>query len=203
MAKGVITNLRRGRARLFSPKTLARFVRHEKGTTAIEFGAVIGPFLGLMFAIIETAIVFFASQTLETATADSARLIMTGQQQSTTVNMTPEQKLAEFKKRLCNASPATGEPAPLLKALFDCSKLVIDVRNYSGFSGADFSKPIDGSGNLINSAQFSPGGQGAIVVVRVMYPWQLWVSGLGFNIADMSGGKRLLVATASFRNEPF
>ncbi len=35
-----------------------------------------------MFAIMETALVFFASQTLETAVADSARLIMTGQAQN-------------------------------------------------------------------------------------------------------------------------
>ena len=34
-----------------------------------------------MFAIMETALVFFASQTMETAVADSARLIMTGQAQ--------------------------------------------------------------------------------------------------------------------------
>ena len=26
---------------------------------------------------------------------------------------------------------------------------------------------------------------------------------LGFNLADMSGGKRLIIATAAFRNEPY
>jgi hypothetical protein len=29
------------------------------------------------------------------------------------------------------------------------------------------------------------------------------VSLLGFNLADMSGGKRLIIATAAFRNEPY
>ena len=41
----------------------------------VEFGLVAVPFLGLTFAILETALVFFAGQTLETAVADSARLI--------------------------------------------------------------------------------------------------------------------------------
>jgi Flp pilus assembly protein TadG len=194
----------RGAARLFRSKTLARFVRHQDGSTVVEFGAVIAPFLGLLFAIIETSIVFFAGQTLETATADSARLIMTGQQQSSNAGKTAADSLADFKSKLCNINPDPNSPnPPLLKALFDCSKLIIDVRNYTTFSSADFSKPIDNNGNLINNAQYSPGGPGAIVVVRVMYPWPLWVSGLGFNLADMSGGNRLLVATATFRNEPY
>jgi Flp pilus assembly protein TadG len=206
MAKGAIKFLVCSAARVLPTRVLARFFRHQSGATAIEFGAVIGPFLALMFAIIETSIVFFAGQTLETATADSARLIMTGQQQSSaTAGQTPAQQLADFKKRLCDPNPGANQPAPLLKALFDCSKLIIDVRSYTTFTSAagDNTKPLDASGNLINNAQYSPGGPGAIVVVRVMYPWPLWVSGLGLNLADMAGSKRLLVATATFRNEPF
>ena len=48
-------------------KTARRLARQEDGTAAIEFGLVALPFLALVFAIIETALVFFASQTLETA----------------------------------------------------------------------------------------------------------------------------------------
>ena len=54
---------------------------------------VAAPFLALMFAIMETAIVFFAGQALETAVADCARLIMTGQAQTQGFNQ------AQFKTR--------------------------------------------------------------------------------------------------------
>lgn len=40
------------------------------------------PFLALLFAIMETGLIFFTGQALETAVADSARLIMTGQAQT-------------------------------------------------------------------------------------------------------------------------
>jgi len=40
-------------------------------------------------------------------------------------------------------------------------------------------------------------------VVRLMYEWPIYVSLLGFNLADMAGGKRLIIATATFRNEPY
>src|SRR5215210_2803224 len=61
---------------------LGRLLRQQDGAAAVEFGLVAAPFLALLFAIMETALVFFAGQALETAVADSARLIMTGQAQS-------------------------------------------------------------------------------------------------------------------------
>jgi len=44
---------------------------------------------------------------------------------------------------------------------------------------------------------------GDIVVVRMFYQWPLFVTGLGYNISNLAGSKRLLSATAAFRNEPF
>src|SRR6266581_1507167 len=61
---------------------LNRFRRNRRGSTVVEFALVAPMFIALLFAIIETALMFFASQVLETALQDSARLIMTGQAQT-------------------------------------------------------------------------------------------------------------------------
>ena len=177
------------RAKLLRGKTARRFVREKDGIAAVEFAIVAAPFLALMFAIMETALVFFASQVLETAVADSARLIMTGQAQSQ--NFTQVQ----FKQAVC---------AKIL-GLFDCGNgLQIDVKTYTGFASISTSKPIDVNGNLQTNFGYTPGGPGDIVVVRLMYQWPVYVSLLGLNsLADMSGNKRLIIATAAFRNEPF
>jgi hypothetical protein len=37
----------------------------------------------------------------------------------------------------------------------------------------------------------------------MFYQWPLFVTGFGFNISNLSGNKRLLVATAAFKNEPY
>jgi hypothetical protein len=50
---------------------------------------------------------------------------------------------------------------------------------------------------------YSPGSAGDIVVVRLFYQWPLFVTGLGYNISNLTGSKRLLVATAAFKNEPY
>ena len=67
--------------RRFAPRIVRRFVRTDDGAAAVEFAMVAAPFIAIIFAIFETAIVFFAGQVLEVAMADSARLIMTGQAQ--------------------------------------------------------------------------------------------------------------------------
>jgi Flp pilus assembly protein TadG len=175
-------------ARAAFPRVVRRFVRRKDGAAAIEFAMVAAPFLALVFAIMETAIVFFAGQALETAAADSARLIMTGQAQKSGLSQ------AQFKTEVCNR----------IFGLFDCMNGVqVDVRTYAAFSGIDNSKPIDGNGNLTVSPTYSPGGPGDIVVVRLLYQWPVYVSLLGLNLSDMANNKRLIMATAAFRNEPY
>jgi Flp pilus assembly protein TadG len=165
-----------------------RFSKKSDGAVAIEFGLVAAPFLALVFAIMETAVVFFAGQALETAVADSSRLIMTGQAQ--TAGYTQQQ----FKDQVCAK----------IYGLFNCaSGVYVDVKTYSSFSSVTMTKPIDANGNLTTNFTYSPGGPGDIVVVRLYYQWPVYVSLLGLNIGDMSGNKRLIVATAAFRNEPY
>jgi hypothetical protein len=55
----------------------------------------------------------------------------------------------------------------------------------------------------VNDFTYNPGGPGDIVVVRLFYQWPVYVALLGFDLQNMAGGKRLLIATAAFRNEPY
>jgi Flp pilus assembly protein TadG len=165
-----------------------RFLRRQDGSAAVEFGLVAAPFLALVFAIMETAVVFFAGQALETAVADSARLIMTGQAQTQGLSA------AGFKSAVCAR----------IFGLFDCANGVhVDVTTFSSFQSVNMPNPVDASGNFKPPNNYQPGGPGSIVVVRLFYQYPVYVSLLGFNLANVSGGKRLLAATAAFRNEPY
>ena len=59
-----------------------RLVNCRRGTTAIEFAFIAPIFFALLFAILETGLVFFNQQAIQTAATQSARLIMTGQVQA-------------------------------------------------------------------------------------------------------------------------
>jgi Flp pilus assembly protein TadG len=174
-------------ARRASPR---RFMRRQDGAVAVEFGLILLPFLALMFGIMETALVFFADQTLETAVSESARLIMTGQAQTQSLNATT------FKNAVCAR----------IYGLFDCQNGVyVNVQTYSSFGGITYTPPLDTNGNLVTSNfVYQPGGPGDIVVVRLYYQWPIYVSLMNLNkLTNMSNNKRLLVATAAFRNEPY
>ena len=169
-------------------KALRRFRRNRRGSAAVEFALVAPVFFALLFAIIETAIVFFASQVLETVTQDSARMILTGQAQNAGYSQ------SQFKNYVCGK----------INVLFDCANgIYVDVKSYPAFSNISISDPIDAGKNFVPPNNYSPGGPGDIVVVRLFYQWPLIVTGLGYNISNLSGSKRLLSATAAFRNEPF
>jgi Flp pilus assembly protein TadG len=170
-----------------------RLGRKRDGGTAIEFAIVIFPFLAILFAIIETAIVFYASQVLETAVADTGRLIMTGQAQKGGLNQ------ETFKQEICTR----------LKALFNCASGVhVDVKKYGStygsFTGVDLSMPLNEEGALDTSTfGYEAGIQGDIIVIRAVYEWPVIMPGFGFNLATLPNGKRLLMSTAAFRNENY
>ena len=166
---------------------LRRFGRNRRASAAVEFALVAPAFFALLFAILETAIVFFAGQVLETMTQNGARMILTGQAQNS--GYSP----AQFQTYLCNQIPA----------LFNCAGIYVDVQSYPAFSNIIINSQIDGSNCFVPPTNYNPGGPGSIVVVRVFYQWQLFVTGLGYNISNICGSKRLLTATAAFQNEPY
>lgn len=173
-------------------KAIRRFRGDRKGSAAVQFAFIAPLFFALMFAIIESSMVFFAGQILETGTADSARLFLTHQAQDSKM---PEE---DFKKNVCDR----------ISVLFSCEKLILSVKAYPAgttIPAADLAAPIVG-GSFAFTPTYEMPGPGETAVVRAFYQWPLFVTGLGFNIADIGSGtkdsKRLLAATAAFRVEP-
>ncbi len=105
------------------------------GSAALEFALVAPVFFLLMFAIIETSIIYFAQASLQYAVNDVARLVRTGQAQS----MSP----SAFRTQICN------DISPLLAC---SSSLQIDVESFANFSTASYPTPLDSNNNLNSSS---------------------------------------------------
>lgn len=164
-----------------------RLATDRRGATAVEFSLVALPFLALLGAIIETALVFFAGMMMEHGLNQSAREIRTGQVQL--AGGSPD----AFRTSVCQRTAG----------LLNCSRLRIDVRTLASFGGAT-DLPVDDDGMVsVEAVSFVPGNPGEIVLVRAFYDWPLVVPNLGLGLANMSGNRRLLTATTAFRNEPF
>lgn len=174
--------------RLIPSRLARRFVRKQDGAAAVEFALVAVPFLALTFAILETALVFFAGQTLEAAVTDASRLIMTGQAQ------TASYTASDFKNAVCAR----------IYGLFDCTGgMYVDVKNYSDFSSISNTAPVTNGTFDSSKTGFQMAGPNCIQVVTLYYQWPIYVTMLGNNLSNLNGGNRLLAATAVFRNEPY
>ena len=176
----------RHRARRLLPALCA----DERGATILEFAFVAAPLMALLMAILVTSTVYFAQQGLETATEATARVLMTGTAQSGSYSA------AQFKQAACKALPP----------YMTCANLLIDVQSASSFSSISTAPPtitFDNNGNVTNSFSYSPGNAGDIVVIRLMYIWKVPTGPLGFNVATLGNGRRLLMATSVAKTEPF
>jgi len=166
------------------------FVGDDRAATAVEFALVAAPFLALIIALIQTFLVFFAQQLLESVVQQSARMVMTGQVQTQALTQDAFKQQVVCKK---------------IRIFFDCSGLMIDLQVANAWSSANTAMPaltFDSKGKVTNTWQYSPGSAGDIVVLRVMYVWPVVLGPLGFNLSNISNGNRLIMGSAAFQNEP-
>jgi Flp pilus assembly protein TadG len=174
--------------RLLPARLARRFVRQQEGAAAVEFALVAAPFLALLFAILETAFVFFANQTLEATAADAARLIMTGQAKNGGFSQ------ADFKTAVCAR----------VYGLFDCANgMTVDVKTYASFAAVNNTSPVVNGQLDTTNMGYDDKGPGCIEVVKLYYQWPIYVSMYNTSLSNLSGNKRLLVATSVFRSEPY
>ena len=173
----------------FARDVLRRFGRNRKGSAIVEFALVAPAFIALLFAIFESAIMFFASQILETVTQESARQIMTGQAQAAGYSAT---------------TFMTNVVCPQIPAVLSCANIGVDVESDpTSFANIAVPTPVTSGAFDPTKLNFNMGASCSDVTVTLYYQWQVFVLGFVPNIASLNGNKRLISATAVFRNEPY
>lgn len=176
------------------------FGRDERGVTVIEFAFLALPFFTIIAAILETSLIFLAGQVLDSAVQDSARLIRTGQAQTSTPPYTP----AAFRDAICAG----------LYGMFDCDagddRLRISVTVVEAFPAAAITYPLESGDDCDEdncdwtlADEYVPGGGRDVVLVQAFYKWPTIVRLPGFDLQALPDGTRLLGASRVFRNEPF
>lgn len=185
--------------------TIARFASNERGTTAIEFAAVIGPFLFLLFGIMSVGFYFFVVFSLENAVDSAARVIRTGQEQTTWTGAVGNTKQDQFKTLVCAKVP------DFMNCNGSGNKVRVNVQTFTGYGSIAAASCVDGSGNLITSTaqSYDTGTSNSIVLVSVCFEWSIgtamanipyWISPAN---AQMANGNTLIKASVAFTNEPY
>lgn len=166
---------------------LRHLFRSRSGSTAIEFAILAMPFLLVVFAIFEIALLFTAELVLDKGTAYAGRMIRVGKVQQD--SMTRDQ----FAALTCDQ----------VKILLDCNKLVFDVRSYPSFDDVPSNVPMSGDDVDSSQFQFNPGRGGTIVSLRTFYEWPILTDVLRQFFAKTKDGSVILMSMSTFRTEPF
>jgi Flp pilus assembly protein TadG len=167
---------------------IRRLARARDGATAVEFALIATPFFLLLMGILELAVVFLVSTTLDHATQDASRQIRTGEfQDSGGVSAD------DFEELVCGELAWIGNSCR--------AQLDVDVRAYGTLKAmvdAQAGEPYDPEETC-----FEAGGPREVVLVRTSIRWKIFTPLLVPSMASTGDGKRLIRSTTAFKNEPF
>ena len=167
-------------------REMVRFGGARRAATAVEFALIAPAFIATLVAVFQTCIFLFAQMVIQDEANQAGRYFMTGQAQnggwtaSTVVNM------------VCQS------------ALFNCNNMYIVVQTAASFAAANTSAPAMYNGSTpITSYTYSPGSQGDIMVVQLIYAWPVVSGPLGFNLSNLPNNAAELMGVSAFRAEPY
>lgn len=169
-----------------------RLSSDERGVTVIEFALLAPLFFAIIGAILQTSVIFLASQVLESAVNDAARTIRTGQAQAEGVT------IDGFRSEICGR----------LYGMFgDCSGLHLRIDTVSGFQSATVTPPVpedcEAPCDWEELQRWTPGVGKEIVLVQAFYRYPVIVQLGALGMANLPDGSRLIGAATVFKNEPF
>ncbi len=169
---------------------LRRLRTDDRGVTAIEFAFIAPVLLLVVMAIIELGLSLLVEVVLDNAVSDAARMIRTGQ-----AYHGEGFNAAKFKNTILEKGGG------LLKAVED--DIYIDVIHRRDFGDLPESAPVIEDGEIVMPENWDPGERNDVVLVKVVCAWPMFTSKMMEIFGTTTDGKRLLVATEIFRNEPF
>lgn len=171
-----------------------RYENDADGATAIEFAIVSIPFLGLIFGILELALVFFTSAVLTQSISDTGRLVRIGAFQGCG-------NVAEFKQLICQN----------MQGLMNCqANLRVDLTTAASFQAVTLADPgLSGLDPDDDDAEIEDGtyvdtGPSEPVVLRATFYYPLILPNFMTRLESIPNSRRrIITATTAFRNEPF
>lgn len=188
-----------------SPTSLAnalrRLARDTRGASAVEFAIVSLPFLAMIFAILETAVVFYFTASLDQATQNFANGVRAG-----TIQLSSLTANSLKSAYLCPNLPGAMSCSNLavsLQANTTCG--VVDACWFASYD-SDWTKWANGTRKSpsLTSSAVATGASNNTLYLTVAYPMPLlatiWSS---VSSATINGQKvRAIVASAIFLNDP-
>lgn len=169
---------------------LSGLLRRRDGAAAVEFALVIIPLFWMVFGMLEFGAMSMVQTNLDHAVSETGRKIRTGTAQAG--GMTRQ----DLQDEICtNLNKIMALACP--------NNLFLDVDRYDSFADVGNGTPTVGGAIDLAQINYQPGTADEVIMVRAYYQWEVLTPLFGAIFANMNDGKRLVVSSMLFRNEPF
>ena len=190
-----------------------RFGRDERGTTAVEFAMIAFPFFILIAIPMEIGLAYFSQRMLSHGADQTVRKLRIGALRSDHYTDADGNQVSLIRDKVDADGNPTGETevddAALKEQiclnssmfLFDCTKLIVDVRTIASWDA--YSAPENSGGVLYTDATgFAPGGRNSVNVLKFYYPWPRYFD-WRFRTQNANEGRQTYItASTAFMTEP-
>jgi Flp pilus assembly protein TadG len=165
-------------------------LKRRDGAAAVEFALVAIPLFWMIFGMFEFGAMSLVQTNLDNALAEAGRKIRTGSAQSNGMTR------AALEAEICtNLNKVMTLTCP--------NNLFLDVDRYDSFANVGNGTPTSNGAMDMGQIGYTPGGADEVILVRAYYTWEVFTPMFGAIFANMQDGKRLIVSSMMFRNEPF
>jgi len=164
---------------------LRRFKSDRKGGTAVEFAAILLPFLLLTLGTLEISLIHLSRSAMTDAVEKTSRQIMTGQAGC----ISAEDYVTQLCNRLSFSNGACTENTKVF---------VEELANFSAAPGdiEDDFNSIQGFGDI------EAGRENSVMLLRSLHRWNVMIPLLDQALGG-GNGEIILESNLAFRNEPF
>lgn len=177
-----------------------KFRRQQDGTTAIEFSVLALPFLLLVFGILELALVFFTTTSLQHQLVTNTRSVRVGDAATICGD------ISAIKQNVCTGLDINGCESNLNLNISRVNSNQFDSGVLAQFQASNFTVDEDSDEVTIGDAdELETGISGnEIVIVKAIYQHDLILPGQLTRLANFGlRNKRILTVTQAMRTEPF
>jgi Flp pilus assembly protein TadG len=166
---------------------IRKFITDRKGSAAIEFAILVMPFMVVILAIVELAVMYFVDSGLDAAVHKVARQVRVGTAKNNSWT------LQSFKTAVCAE----------LSYSFSCTgNLLVTASVITDMNSVTHTSGISG-GTLSVTETFNIGGTGDYVLIQAFLPWDPVFKLYAFSSGRLTDGRYVLGAAELFKNEPF
>jgi len=181
-------------------RRVSRYRKDDGGTVAIEFSILALPFMVLIFGILELAIVFFTTTSLNHSLLSNTRTLRVGEQTAICGD------IDQLKQNVCDTLNVSQCLNKLNLSVMRVGSNQFNTAVLTQFQASDFTVDED------NDTVDVPGGNvldagisgDEILIVKAIYQHDLILPGRLTRLANFGlSNKRVLSVTQAMRTEPF